>query len=42
MKVFHPLQINTMGCEVRVNIKAIVEQNAKPQKSETVTTWFRR
>lgn len=42
MKEFRPLQINAMGREVRVNIKAIVEQNAKPQKSETVTTWFRR
>ena len=41
MKEFRPLQINAMGREVRTSVKVIAEQNAKPQKSETVTNWFR-
>lgn len=38
---FRPLQLNAMGKELRTNVNVIRQQNAKPQKSETVTNWFR-
>lgn len=41
MPEFRPLQLNAMGKEVRTNVNVIHQQNAKPQKSETVTGWFR-
>lgn len=41
MKEFRPLQLNALGKELRTNVKVIRQQNAKAQKSETVTNWFR-
>lgn len=41
MKEFRPLQLNAMGKEVRTYANVIRQQNAKPQKSVTVTDWFR-
>lgn len=41
MAEFRPLQLNAMGKELRTNVNVIHQQNAKPQKSETVTNWFR-
>lgn len=41
MKEFRPLQLNAMGKEVRTYANIIKQQNSKPQKSETVTDWFR-
>lgn len=41
MKEFHPLQINAIGKELRTTINMIRQQSAKPQKSRTVTDWFR-
>ncbi len=41
MEEFRPLQLNALGKEVRTYANIIKQQNAKPQKSETVTDWFR-
>lgn len=41
MKEFRPLQLNALGKELRTNVNVIRQQNAKAQKSETVTNWFR-
>lgn len=41
MKEFRPLQLNAMGKEVRTYVNVIRQQNAKPQKSKTVTHWFK-
>ena len=41
MKEFRPLQLNALGKEVRTNVNVIRQQNAKPQKSQTVSNWFR-
>lgn len=41
MKEFRPLQLNAIGKEVRTCANIVKQQNAKPQKSETVTDWFR-
>lgn len=41
MKEFRPLQLNAMGKEVRTYVNVIKQQNAKPQKSQTVTNWFK-
>lgn len=41
MKEFRPLQLNAMGKEIRTYANVIKQQNEKPQKSETVSSWFR-
>lgn len=41
MKEFRPLQLNAMGKELRTNVNLVLQQNAKAQKSETATNWFR-
>lgn len=41
MKEFRPLQLNAMGKEIRTYANVVKQQNGKPQKSETVTNWFR-
>lgn len=41
MKEFRPLQLNAMGKEIRTYVNVIKLQNAKPQKSQVVTDWFR-
>lgn len=41
MKEFRPLQLNAMGKEIRTYVNVIKQQNAKPQKSQTVTNWFK-
>lgn len=41
MKEFRPLQLNAMGKEIRTYANVVKQQNEKPQKSETVTSWFR-
>jgi len=41
MPEFRPLQLNAMGKELRTNVNVIKQQNAKPQKSQVVTDWFR-
>lgn len=41
MKEFRPLQLNALGKEIRTYANVIKQQNSKPQKSETVTDWFR-
>jgi len=38
---FRPLQLNALGKEVRTYVNVIKQQNAKPQKSQVVTDWFR-
>ena len=40
-KRFRPLQIHAMGKEIRTYINVVAQQNAKPQKSQTVSDWFR-
>jgi len=40
MEEFRPLQLNALGKEIRSYVNAIRQQNAKPQKSQVVTTWF--
>lgn len=40
MEEFRPLQLNALGKELRSYVNAIRQQNAKPQKSQTVTNWF--
>ena len=40
MPEFRPLQLNAMGREIRTSVNVVMQQNAKPQKSETVTNWF--
>lgn len=41
MKEFRPLQLNAMGKEIRTYANIVSQQNAQPQKSETVSNWFR-
>lgn len=41
MKEFRPLQLNAMGKEIRTYANIVKQQNSRPQKSETVTNWFR-
>lgn len=41
MAEFRPLQLNALGKEVRTCANIVKQQNSKPQKSETVTDWFR-
>lgn len=41
MEEFRPLQLNAMGKELRTNVNVVRQQNEKPQKSETITGWFR-
>lgn len=41
MKEFRPLQLNALGKEVRTNVNVIHQHNGKPQKSQTVSNWFR-
>lgn len=41
MPEFRALQLNALGKEVRTCANIVKQQNAKPQKSETVTSWFR-
>lgn len=41
MPEFRALQLNALGKEVRTCANIVKQQNSKPQKSETVTDWFR-
>lgn len=41
MPEFRPLQLNAMGKEIRTYVNVVKQQNAKPQKSQVVTDWFR-